>query len=73
MPDDKSYPLGLPPGVAETKDYISLDQSWKYSDDNIDFMADFAKVLLMIQIGMKAEGCLVKIRELSQSLASTPH
>lgn len=44
MPDDKSYPLGLPPGVAETKDYISLDQSWKYSDDNIDFMADFAKV-----------------------------
>ena len=43
MPDDKTYPLGLPPGVASTKDYISLDQSWKYSDDNIDYMADFAK------------------------------
>jgi len=43
MPDDKSYPLGLPPGISESKDYISLDQSWRYSDDNIDFIADFAK------------------------------
>ena len=43
MPDDKTYPLGLPPGVASKKDYISLDQTWKYSDDNIDYMADFAK------------------------------
>ncbi|MFL2451842.1 MAG: lamin tail domain-containing protein [Verrucomicrobiales bacterium] len=43
MPDDRSYPLGLPPGISESKDYISLDQSWKYSDDNIDYMADFAK------------------------------
>ena len=43
MPDDKSYPLGLPPGISASKDYISLDQSWRYSDDNIDFIADFAK------------------------------
>ena len=44
LPDDKSYPLGLPPGIANTKSYIQLDHTWKYSDDNIDYMSEFSKV-----------------------------
>ena len=44
LPDDKSYPLGLPPGIANTKSYIQLDHTWKYSDDNIDYISEFSKV-----------------------------
>ncbi|SVE49750.1 uncharacterized protein METZ01_LOCUS502604, partial [marine metagenome] len=44
LPDDKSYPLGLPPGISTAKSYIQLDHTWKYSDTNIDYMSDFSKV-----------------------------
>ena len=44
LPDDKSYPLGLPPGIANSKSYIQLDHTWQYSDENIDYMSEFAKV-----------------------------
>ena len=44
LPDDKSYPLGLPPGIANSKNYIQLDHAWQYSDANIDYMSEFAKV-----------------------------
>ena len=73
MPDDKSYPLGLPPALQRLRIISLLINLGNIATTILISWLISQKSPLMIQIGMKAEGCLVKIRELSQSLASTPH
>ncbi len=43
VPGDRDYPLGLPQvGLPAPRNYVTLGDTWQYSDDNIDFGTQFA-------------------------------
>ncbi|MED5586781.1 MAG: lamin tail domain-containing protein [Verrucomicrobiota bacterium] len=43
LPGDRAYPLGLPQvELPSPVNYLTLGDTWKYSDDNIDYGTEFA-------------------------------
>ena len=43
--NDRDYPLGLPDvSLPPAKNYVSLGDTWKYNDKNLDFGVDFSRI-----------------------------
>ena len=43
--NDRDYPLGLPDvSLPPAKNYVSLGDTWKYNDKNLDFGVEFSRI-----------------------------
>ncbi|NRB44596.1 MAG: lamin tail domain-containing protein, partial [Verrucomicrobiales bacterium] len=43
--NDRDYPLGLPDvSLPPSKNYVSLGDTWKYNDNNLDFGVNFSRI-----------------------------